>query len=97
MAAMRAELAGPAANPLETLLAERVVMCWLQLSILDGCAGSEEGFQGDAFGKRVERAQRVYLQAIKALAEIRRLEIPAAAVQVNIANVINGTSAAPRC
>jgi hypothetical protein len=30
LAAMRVELAGPEASPLERLLAERIVACWLQ-------------------------------------------------------------------
>src|SRR5262249_30699602 len=33
--AMKAELAGPEASPLERLLAGRVVMCWLQTSYFD--------------------------------------------------------------
>jgi hypothetical protein len=90
MQQMRADLAGPNPTALDVLLSERVVMCWLQLSVLDMCAGSDAGFTGDVFGKRQERAQRLYLQAIRTLADIRRLQIPAAAVQVNIGNLLVG-------
>ena len=89
--ALREEVAGPDPPPLERLLAERVVMCWLQLhyaeqkyaevaledaSIVDWTR--EEWHQ-----KRISRLQNRYLGAIKGLAQVRRLLKPS--MQINVA------------
>ncbi|MDP9356833.1 MAG: hypothetical protein M3R02_16380 [Chloroflexota bacterium] len=85
--ALRQEVAGPAPSPLERLLADRVVLGWLGLAVADGqyhrslvqgLSQSDDEFHQ----RRVERAQRRYLAAVKALAQVRRLGVPA--LQVNI-------------
>ncbi len=85
-AALRRELAGPDTSPLERLLVGRIVACWLQLHYAEARyaqnLGSLTMAQGDYHQRTIERAQRRYLAAIKALAQVRRLAIPA--VQVNI-------------
>lgn len=87
LAAMREELAGPGAPPLERLLVERVVACWLQsysadlayARILDD-PWSNEAEHGQ---RRQDRAARQYLKALRSLAMVRRLLV--APVQVNVA------------
>jgi hypothetical protein len=77
--ALRAELAGPDAAPLERLLAERVVLCWLQLHHADVCAaevGDQVVPRGDFHQRRQSRAQARYLAAIKALVTVRKLLRP---------------------
>ncbi len=87
---MRADLLGPSPTPLERLLVERVVACWLQVYYLESlyaqrlAAGGSPTWAGDdGHQRRQERAHRRYLSAIKALAQVRRLLVPM--VQVNIA------------
>ena len=87
MRTLRAELAGPSPSALERLLAERVVLCWLQSyyedaiyaqTIKGGCAWEKALKQQ----KQAETAQRRFLAAVKTLATVRRLALPA--IQVNI-------------
>ena len=91
-AGMRAELAGPNASPLEGLLVERVVACWLlshqadlaYARALKALASKEI----DLYQRRQDRAARQYLYALRSLAVVRRLLAPA--VQVNVAeNQVN--------
>jgi hypothetical protein len=80
------DLSGPAPSPLERLVIGRVVMCWLQLHYWDLLAAqSNESTlrQREYLQRSQERAQRQYLSAIRTLATVRRLQLPAA-VQVNI-------------
>jgi hypothetical protein len=85
--ALRHEVAGPHPSPLERLLADRVAIGWLSLTVAEGTyhQALERGLNqsDDTFHQqRIERAQRRYLAAIKALAQVRKLGVPA--VQVNI-------------
>lgn len=86
MKRLHAQLVGPSPSPLESLLVERIVTCWLHLHCYEKeNAQSLDGQsvdQSKAHGRRVDQAQRRYLSAIKALAQVRRLDLPA--VQVNI-------------
>ncbi len=83
---MREELAGPDPSPLERLLAERIVACWLQLQHADLTYGRNVDYmtmeQIDYHQRRLDRLQKRYLSAIKTLAQIRKL---GPAVQINIA------------
>jgi hypothetical protein len=87
MELMRAELAGPEPAPLERLLVERIVACWLQLHYLDVRLAQSEAKltmeQLDHLEGRRDRAHRRYLSAIKTLATVRKLALPV--LQVNIA------------
>jgi hypothetical protein len=84
---MRAELAGPDPTPLERLLVERVVACWLQVQDADVRYAQGQKDCTLALGeyqqRRVDRAHKRYLSAIKALALVRKLALPV--LQVNIA------------
>jgi hypothetical protein len=102
LANLRAELAGPNPTPLERLLVERVVLCWLQANYEDVIDAqtlkhSTSWTQTLNRQRRAEVAQRRFLSAVKALAAVRRLALPA--LQVNVAQqqvVANlGTATAP--
>jgi hypothetical protein len=86
---MQQELEGPNPSPLEKLLVERVIVTWLNLFYAECQRGAylkrkEWEFSGAIVrDRRVERAQALHLKAIKALAQIRRLQIPVLA-QFNI-------------
>lgn len=84
---LRAEFCGPNPTPLERLLVERVVLCWLQVHYEDAidASGLKKGVtwkQSLNQQKRAETAQRRFLAAVKALATVRRLALPV--LQVNI-------------
>lgn len=83
--ALTQELAGPTPSPLERLLVERVVLCWLQLHYAEGLRlqTKEVTSQQEEFHqRRISKMHTRYLSAIRTLAQVRRLEVPA--VQVNI-------------
>jgi hypothetical protein len=89
---LRAELAGPAPSPLERLLVERVVACWLQTNYADASYAQLKGTtpaQHTAALRRQNSAQQRYLQAVRALATIRRLLRPSPA-PVEIATRLGG-------
>jgi hypothetical protein len=87
LAGMRAELAGPNASPLERLLVERIVACWL-LSYQADLAYTRSLkrpslSESERYQRRQDRAAKQYLYALRSLAVVRRLLAPA--VQVNLA------------
>jgi len=83
---MRIEVAGETPSPLEQLLAERVVATWLEVQLFSGlyAMGIKGGTlsQDDHRQKRLDRAHRRHLSAIRTLAQIRKI---GPAVQINIA------------
>lgn len=90
VAAMRADLAGPSPSPLEALLVERVVACWVHLNLAEHrCAARLQESAPlsaiQAYQNWLDRAQKRYLQAIKTLATVRRLQVPVLIGQLNIA------------
>ena len=96
LAKMREELAGPGCAPLERLLADRIVICWLQLQYADAIYAQNMKdlnlHWNDLYQRRQDRAHRRFLSACKALATVRRLAIPALQVnigekQINVAQV----------
>jgi hypothetical protein len=85
--AMRQELSGPAPTPLERLLVDRIVLCWLRVSIaevLEAQAPPDRSpRQAESSQTQIDRAHRRFVEASKAWAQVRRLLSPV--VQVNIA------------
>jgi hypothetical protein len=83
---MRREVAGENASSLERLLAERVVATWLQVQLFEALYAANLGDltlnQANYHQKRLDRAHRNHLSAIRTLAQIRKL---GPAVQINIA------------
>ena len=71
------EMAGPSPTPTERLLAERVVACWLQQQYADMAYAQAPKDISPKIGKYLEErqseTQKRYLNAIKALATLRRL------------------------
>jgi hypothetical protein len=87
LAAMREEIAGENPSPLERLLAERIVLTWLQIQLFEGLYASSMFksmtlAQGNYYQKRLDWTYRRHLSAIRTLAQIRKL---GPAVQINIA------------
>jgi hypothetical protein len=85
---MRSELAGPSPTPLGRLLVDRIVTCWLQISDADVRAAQAKDLSpswAEFYQRRMDRAHRRYLSAIKTLATVRRLVLPVLVGQVNIA------------
>ena len=83
---MRCELAGPASPPLERLLVERIVTCWLHLYYLEMIYANLDSMSLDLakhYQKCIDRAHHRYMSAIKTLATVRKLALPV--LQVNIA------------
>jgi hypothetical protein len=90
---MKLEVAGENPSPLERLLAERVVATWLQVQFFDSLYAfgmkNEVMSQGDYRQKRLDRAHRRHLSAVRTLAQVRKM---GPTVQINIAEVqINTT------
>lgn len=86
MQLMREDLAGANPTPLEKLMIDRVVLCWLILhdaEIRFSQFKNHTIIQGDYWQRRIDHAQRRYLAAIRTLATIRKLAVPM--LQVNIA------------
>jgi hypothetical protein len=84
---MREELLGENPTPVERLLVERIAACWLQVQDAElRYAQHQKDLsvrQGDYYQRRMDSANRRLLAAVKALALVRKLAIPA--LQVNIA------------
>ncbi len=86
-ALLRAEIAGTNPTPVERLLVERVVACWLQVQDADVRYAQNQSdctfAQGEYYQRRQDRAHKRYLAAIRTLALVRKLALPV--LQVNIA------------
>jgi len=86
MERLRAELAGPNPTPIERLLVERVVACWLQVQDADVRYAQAKDLStkwGEYYQRRMNHAHKRYLSALKTLALVRKLAVPV--LQVNIA------------
>jgi hypothetical protein len=78
-------------------LGERVAACWLNLYYVDALYARRLNnvtfAEGEYFQRRQERAHRLYLSAVRTLAQVQRLLVPAVQVnigaqQLNVANVL---------
>jgi hypothetical protein len=87
LAALRKDLLGEHPTPVEVLLVERVAACWLQVQDADirYAQGQKDMTfrQGDVNQRRMDAANKRYLAALKALALVRKLAVPA--LQINVA------------
>jgi hypothetical protein len=87
--ALKAQLAGPSPTPLEHLLVERIVVCWLQVQQAELRAAERLRHQSPVLSHaeehRLDKVHRRFLTAVKTLAQVRKLLRRGAAVQVNIA------------
>ena len=84
---MTRELAGHAPTPVEALLVDRIVICWMHLHYAETIYVQnmqDYSLPQAAFHQhRITAAHNRYLSAIRTLAHVRRLQAPH--VQVNIA------------
>jgi hypothetical protein len=92
---MRNEIAGDNPTPLETLLTEQVVSCWMWLQLLDALMSGQFSISEEAKAKRVgvayllkmlkiqESAHRRLLASIQALARVRKLQANTPGIQFN--------------
>ena len=84
---LKKDLSGPKPSPLEHMLIERILCCWLMAHYSDVIYAqnmADRTWVVDEFvQKRQDRAQRRFLQACKALAEVRKLLGPN--IQLNVA------------
>ena len=105
LAQQRQELGRESASALERMLIDRVVLCKLQLDFFDSLLSrSAENIslkQYEFYLKRIDGAHRRHLAAVKALAQVRRLQLPSVEVhggQINIGekqiNVVQGATQA---
>jgi hypothetical protein len=96
MELLRQELAGPKPTPLESLLAERIALCWLSIHLVEirfeQYAKDLSMRQAVHWQDRIDRAHRRYLSAIRTLATVRKLAV---VVQVNIARKQVNVAGAP--
>jgi len=83
---LKAQIAGSAPTMLEELLASQIGLCWQHLRYAETIFAQARDYtlaQEDSYQRHIDRAQRRYLNAIKALAQVRKLTLPT--VQVNLA------------
>jgi hypothetical protein len=86
MELLRAELAGSKPTPIERLLVERVVACWLQVQDADIRYAQARDLSlkwYEYYQRRMSYSHKRYLSALKTLALVRKLAVPV--LQVNIA------------
>ncbi len=87
--AMREEVAGKTSPALERLLSERVVLTWLEVQLFEALYAKNMRkltiAQAEHHQKRLDRAHRRHLSAIRALAQMRKLLKGTAITQINIA------------
>jgi hypothetical protein len=88
LAAMREEIVGENPSTIERLLAERIVLTWLQIQLFEGLYAANmqkksTSIKEDNYHqKRLDQAHRHHLSAIRMLAQVRKL---GPAIQINIA------------
>jgi hypothetical protein len=101
IAAMRHNLLKAGTSQPERLLIDRICLCYLQVQAAERryLARMEDGLsfkEAEFYGKRMERAQKQYLNAIKALEQVRKLQRPQvtqlnmATNQINVAQAVEG-------
>ncbi|MES2459851.1 MAG: hypothetical protein V4671_04650 [Armatimonadota bacterium] len=108
-------LLGESPTQLERILVDRIVACGLQVGALEreydaalSKAGGMYISQSESFGKKIERAHKNHLMAIKTLAQVRKLQLPTIAMampgstqinigekQVNMAGSVDGQTNLP--
>jgi hypothetical protein len=88
VAEMKSQLAGLSPSPLEQLLVDQIIVCWLQVQQAELRSAdrlSKNGYVlSNAEENRLDKVNRRFLTAVKSLAQVRKLLTPK--VQLNIAN-----------
>jgi exonuclease III len=94
---LRNDLEGENPSPLESLLVERIISCYLHVNFAeneytDSIGGGTRIEVAEYMQKRLDRAHRRYLAAVKALAQVRKM---GPAIQINIARKQLNVAGAP--
>jgi hypothetical protein len=88
---IQAELEGESPTPVERLLAEQATLCWFMASWHESVFTNADGWpehQAKLQQLKIDRAHARFLSAVRTLAQVRKLAVPA--LQVNIAkNQVN--------
>jgi hypothetical protein len=102
MLRMEESIAGDNPTPLEGLLAERIVSCWMLVELMEALSSAwfdrnQKHRVSPQFLLQMvtiqESAHRRYLAAIRTLAQVRKLQANTPAVQVNTQiNIADGSS-----
>jgi hypothetical protein len=84
------DLGAETASPLESLLIQQVVLCWLRLNVLEihytiMLGDNHQIATGLYYEKRLTAAQKRFTRACETLAKVRKLSRNTHALQVNIA------------
>lgn len=83
---LKSEMAGPNPSPLESVLVDRIGACWLAVCHAEMIVAQTSECTlayGDYLQRRLDRSHARFLSAIKTLAFVRRLQLPA--IQFNVA------------
>jgi hypothetical protein len=99
METLRGELGYEASSPMERMLIEQVVLCWVNLNIMewhhnDRLAGSHLAEDGLYWDRRLSTAQRRFTHACTSLARVRKLVQSTLAAQP-LAKQVAATKPAP--
>jgi hypothetical protein len=100
MGEMATELAGPNPSAAVRILAETAAICWAELRraeivYIGGSHGSRTIDQADHQQRRIDRCHSRLMRTLRTLAQVRRLERDAPAVQVNVMQAVNVGGPAP--
>lgn len=102
--ALREDLSGANPDPVERLLIERVVACWLQLAHADTLTTLKDQTRAvtELYQRRQDRAHRRFLSAVKMLTVVRRMALPIrvdVSVDANVTTTLpeGGKARRPRC
>jgi hypothetical protein len=98
VARVRGGLEGPDPSPVERLLAERAAVCRLACYEADLACQRFEGTASPRFvtyfERRRDRAQRRFVSAVRAVAVLQKLAVPARRPQVDFGGLLGGVVAA---
>jgi hypothetical protein len=88
---LQADLSGPNPTPIEKLLAERASICWFIVNRYEDTYVKSSGWsidQAEFHHRKIDKAHARFLSALRTLAQVRKLAVPA--IQLNIAkNQVN--------
>jgi hypothetical protein len=95
---MTSRLSGPNPSPIEGLLARRAALCWVIVCRFETvfARAMKEGMtpaRSEHYQRRIDRAHRRLLSALRTLASVRRVPLTAVQVNVQALNVATPTSA----
>ena len=96
---VRSELEGPNPSPIERLLAERASLCWFLVHRYESMFVNSQNLaivDAEYQQRKIDRAHGRFLSAVRTLAQVRKLGLPALQINVgaNQVNMIGGRAGA---